>query len=306
MFSRGLVFRGGRSNEVGRRVLLPARHSLHLAGQVLVGASIAKQLVLKNLLWAVLGLVSVFSAPALLLYQAALFVSVNGTTRRSTPFFGTVTILVVATGFVFHVPSPTASFVAVIGLAVAAAIAIFPEIARACLAAMTAILILVVSVLAPHRSGRRPERCGIHSFVVSLQPVLDLDDLRKRLERHPLADLASAARSRTEPDALLLVPWKWQKWRLLAQRAVVVDWKGFPFREEGMREWYRRYLAIYDSEHGAGYPNDCTEGRLRELQEMWRFSQAVVPFECDLPFPVIATSEEWKLIQVTDIRLRAP
>lgn len=68
-------------------------------------------------------------------------------------------------------------------------------------------------------------------------------------------------------------------WRILAQRAVVVDWKAFPFREEGMREWHRRYLAIYDPEHGAGYPNDCTEGTLRELQEMWGFSHAVVPSE---------------------------
>ena len=68
-----------------------------------------------------------------------------------------------------------------------------------------------------------------------------------------------------------------------------------------MREWYRRYLAIYDPEHGAGYPTNCTGTALRELQEMWEFCHAVVPFECDLPFPVIALSEEWKLIQLTDI-----
>lgn len=70
-------------------------------GWVLVGASIAKQSALKNLRWAVLGMVSVFSAPALLLYQAALFASVNETARRSTLFFVAVTVLVVVTGFVF-------------------------------------------------------------------------------------------------------------------------------------------------------------------------------------------------------------
>ena len=147
---------------------------------------------------------------------------------------------------------------------------------------------------------------GIHSFVARLQPVLDMDDLREGLEGYPQDNLASAARFRTEPDAVFLVPWKWSRWRLLAQKAIVVDRKGFPFREEVMREWHRRYLAIYDPEHGAGCPNDCTEETLRELQEMWGFSHAVVPFECHLPFPVIATSEEWKFIQVTDIRLRAP
>ena len=276
-------------------------------GWVLVGVSIAKQLAPKNLRWAVLGLVSVFSASALLLYQAALFVSVNGTARRSTLFFVTVTVLVVVTGFVFPgLSRRTALFVVVGGMVVAAAIAFFPRLDAACLAVMTAVLLLVVSVLALHRSGLLPGWCRIPSFVAALQPVLDLDDLRERREGRPQADLASAARSRTEPDALFLVPWRWQRWRILAQRAVVVDWKAFPFREEGMREWHRRYLAIYDPEHGAGYPNDCTEGTLRELREMWKFSHAVVPSECDLPFPVIAISGKWKLIQATDIHLHDP
>lgn len=278
-------------------------------GWVLVGASIAKQFALKNLRWAVLGMVSVFSAPALLLYQAALFASVNETARRSTLFFVAVTVLVVVTGFVFPGGGGSRTsllFVAVGGLVGAAAIAIFPRLAPACLAVMVAVLILIASVLALHRSGLLPERCGIPSFVTSLQPVLDLDDLRKRLKGRPQADLASAARSRTEPDALFLVPWLWLEWRILAQRAVVVDRKAYPFREEGMREWHRRYLAIYDHEHGAGYPNDCTEGTLRELQEMWGFPYAVVPSECDLPFPVIAISGKWKLVQATDIHLHDP
>ena len=232
-------------------------------GWVLVGASIAKQFALKNLRWAVLGLVSVFSAPALLLYQAALFASVNGTARRSTLFFVTVTVLVVVTGFVFPgLSRRTALFVVVGGLVVTAAIGIFPRLGAACLAVMAAVLILIVSVLARHRSGLLAGWCRTPSFVAALQPALDLDDLRERREGCPQADLASAARSRTEPDALFLVPWIWRMWRILAQRAVIVDWKAFPFREEGMREWHRRYLAIYDPEHGAGYPNDCTEGTL--------------------------------------------
>ena len=150
-------------------------------GWVLVGASIAKQLALKNLRWAVLGLDSVFSAPASLLYQAALFASVNGTARRSTLFFVTVTVLVVVTGFVFPgLSRRTALFVVVVGLVVTAAIAIFPRLDAACLAVMAAVLILIVSVLARHRSGLLAGWCRTPSFVAALQPALDLDDLRER------------------------------------------------------------------------------------------------------------------------------
>ena len=44
-----------------------------------------------------------------------------------------------------------------------------------------------------------------------------------------------------------------------------------------MLEWHRRYRAVYDLEHGAGYPDNFTEVDFRELQEMYGFDYAVVP-----------------------------
>lgn len=274
-------------------------------GWVLVAASIAEQFALKNLRWAALGLVSVFSAPALLLYQAVLSASVNGTgtARRSTPFFVAVAALALVTVFIFH-RSNTVLFVAVVGMGVTAAITIFPRLAPACMVAMAIILILAVSVFALHRSGLLPESTRIRSVVAHLRLATTLNDFRERHGGSPPADLAAAARSRTEPDAVFLVPVDWHRWRLLAQRAVVVDWRAFPFREEGMREWHRRYLTISDIEHGAGYPDNITEAGLRKLQERWSFHYAVVPSESDFPFPVVAMSGEWKLVHVADVHLR--
>ncbi len=57
-----------------------------------------------------------------------------------------------------------------------------------------------------------------------------------------------------------------------------------------MLEWHRRYRAVYDLEHGAGYPDNFTEVDFRELQEMYGFDYAVVPAGSPLPFPVVATS----------------
>ena len=273
-------------------------------GGILVAAAIANQLARKDLRLAALGLVSLFSAPALLLYQVALFTKIHGagTERRATPLFVAVALLILVGVFILHRPNSAAPFVAVIGMGVAVAIAAYPRLAPISLAAMAVVLILVVGVLSLHRSGFLPEVGKIPSFVAHLQPVLTLDEVREHFKGRAQADLAAAAKAGTESDAVFLVPAKWKEWRLLARRAVVVDWKAFPFREEGMLEWNRRYRAVYDLEHGAGYPDDFTEVDFRELQEMYGFHYAVVP--AGHPFPVVATSGKWTLVRASDPNLR--
>ena len=76
--------------------------------------------------------------------------------------------------------------------------------------------------------------------------------------------------------------------------------EGVSFREEGMLEWHRRYRAVYDLEHGAGYPHDCTETDLSELQERYGFHYAVVPVDLSLHFSVVETSEKWALVRTLD------
>ena len=114
-----------------------------------------------------------------------------------------------------------------------------------------------------------------------------------------MVELAEVARDNTDPDSVFLVPWNWPVWRLFSERAIVVDHKAFPFRDEGMKEWYERYLAIYDE--GAGYPDDITESELLELRQKYGFDYAVIRSSHRMPsFPVLKSSGGWKLVRVAD------
>jgi hypothetical protein len=91
----------------------------------------------------------------------------------------------------------------------------------------------------------------------------------------------------TERDTVFLIPPALEGVRLLARRAVVVDWKGFPFRPADSVEWYRRITAVAGTPDVAslrdaelGYAR-MDAGRLRRLAETYQAGYAVFrhPFD---------------------------
>ena len=56
--------------------------------------------------------------------------------------------------------------------------------------------------------------------------------------------IALWAKKNTPTDALFLIPPEFEKFRLIAKRAVIADWKSFPFQEEAMFEWANRMCEI--------------------------------------------------------------
>lgn len=128
------------------------------------------------------------------------------------------------------------------------------------------------------------------------QPIFTLNEPRS-WTRPALAELAAAARAGTPPDAVFLVPRDWLEWRLLAQRAAVVDW-AFPFREDRMQAWHQRYVAVFDLERGVGYPFHATKCRLEELAQTYRIDYAMVPRDRCLQWRTVAASGYWKLVAV--------
>jgi hypothetical protein len=76
-----------------------------------------------------------------------------------------------------------------------------------------------------------------HGIVRLLQPQLSFADLSGSE-----ADAARWAEQHTPADALFLVPPSHGTFRLLARRAILADFKSFPFQDGAMVEWQRRLL----------------------------------------------------------------
>ena len=130
-------------------------------------------------------------------------------------------------------------------------------------------------------------------------PAFTIQEAADRFEPYHRARLEEAAKLYTPPDAVILIPSKWQSWRLFSERAVVVDWKMFVLSDEDMKEWHDRYTAIYNPEQGAGYPNRITEAGLAELRRKYGFDYAVLPVGAGFTLPTILSTSRWKLVDVS-------
>jgi hypothetical protein len=70
------------------------------------------------------------------------------------------------------------------------------------------------------------------------------------------SDLYRWARTGSPADAVFVVPLGMERFRLRAERAVVVDWKGFPYRARDAEEWYRRIVLV------SGVKDPATKGEV--------------------------------------------
>ena len=276
-------------------------------GWILMAGVIAEFVMSGRWRWAALFVVSAASAPTLFVFTAFTFAASKlsgGATFRSKLFFAGIAILIFDTMVLTKVwvgqPTLRDVLLVALGLPVVLMIAVSSRLKPVALAALAGGLVVVSTSLALDREEVLPNNIPfVSSFLAKTQPILTLDQAFRKGESHAEDyTLILAARNSTHADAVFLIPWNWQNWRLFANRAVVVDREAFPFGEGAMEEWYDRYLDIYDE--GAGYPDDVTESELLELQRRYGFHYAVVPIGARMSFPVTATSEHWKLVQVAE------
>jgi hypothetical protein len=85
-------------------------------------------------------------------------------------------------------------------------------------------------------------------------------------QRHDaLGVLANRVRARSMPRALFLVPPFIPDFKFTARRAVVVDFKCFPYTDRGIGEWSSRMSAVY----GTGDPVTTTNSWIRDPVTTW-------------------------------------
>lgn len=281
-------------------------------GWIVIAGQLVDQLAQRQWGWTLLGLVSAVAAPALFLYQAIRFAAgrwEGGRMVRSRPGFALPVLVVVAAAAgsllliagvrpeldTHHFP------LNLVGLALALSVALFPRRLPVALAGLGCVLLLTITVLAMERYAALPEIPLVSRYVRAVQPALTLEDYKQRSQDAPAMRLAEVARRETDPDAVFLIPWRgsWINWRLFAERAPVLDWKGYSFRDAGLKEWHERYLAIYDRERGVGYPFAVSAAELLALQRKYAFDYAVLPVDSPLPFPTLAVAGAWKLVRVS-------
>ena len=278
-------------------------------GWILMAAFVARLLVRGTYHWAALFAASVVSVPSLFLCKSVMFTASkfkDGSPIRSSKFFaGFVPLIIVTlegTRRILTDGPATTDFLPIgLGFLLVLIVAINHKLVPTALMILAGVLVLTVTSLALERYDMLPSEVPrVSSYLADKQPIVTLDEAIDGYRHDPMVELAAAAKDTTDPDSVFLVPWNWYLWRLFSERAIVVDHKAFPFRDEGMKEWYDRYLAIYDE--GAGYPESVTENELLELQKKYGFHYAVMRTKTRMSsFPVLKSSKDWKLVQVADV-----
>lgn len=118
----------------------------------------------------------------------------------------------------------------------------------------------------------------------------------------PIIEYAS---THTEKDAVFLTPPFWGQFRLLADRAIVVDHKAFPFEDSAMLEWYTRMGDCYGNSRGQLATNELdsnylmiNDTKLSHLSREYNISYAVVPVAMPTELKVLITGGEYKLLSI--------
>jgi hypothetical protein len=109
----------------------------------------------------------------------------------------------------------------------------------------------------------------------------------------------------TAGDAVFLTPPDFGLFRLVAERAIVVDFKAFPFQEPAMRAWRRRLIDCYGEPTGTGW-RALEEMKLHHrrvdvsarLASTCRYgaTHAVLPLETPTSLPVLFQNGEYRVV----------
>lgn len=120
-------------------------------------------------------------------------------------------------------------------------------------------------------------------------------------------EVALYARKATPETVVFLTPPNFGRFRLTARRAIVVDFKAFPFQDNAMLEWRTRLQDCYGSAEKTGFPaaremdanyRSIPEQRLLMLARKYYASYAVLYSDTHCELPVLFKNRHYKLVRV--------
>jgi len=159
---------------------------------------------------------------------------------------------------------------------------------------------LAVALLAPSLwPGKFPIT---HTASIMPRPATSLKDLTG-----DVTDLGNFARNNTPAGSIFLVDPAMSFFRLTAQRALVVDFKDFPFSDKAMVEWQQRLFDCYGIPKSRGSNamsemsrlySKITDDRLKALQIKYGVNYAVLRHATKTQFPILYQTQDYKIVQI--------
>jgi len=123
----------------------------------------------------------------------------------------------------------------------------------------------------------------------------------------PIDKVARFAKEHTPVDALFLCPPRCGRFRIVAERGIVIDFISFVIADEAMQSWYNRILDCYGEAEAPGFEgareldqqyHQISESKIHYLAANYGASHAVLYKDTPCAFPVLYEDEIYKLVRI--------
>ena len=130
------------------------------------------------------------------------------------------------------------------------------------------------------------------------------------------ADMARAAKELTPSDSVILTPPSFGTFRVLSDRAIVVDTRDIPYQEDAMAEWMDRIITLYGTPDASGLENQdfgreeyealdeaylgITDETIQGLCSRYSITHAVLFLQTETAYPVLDQDDTYQLVEINN------
>ncbi|MBL4605887.1 MAG: hypothetical protein JKY02_09580 [Flavobacteriaceae bacterium] len=113
-------------------------------------------------------------------------------------------------------------------------------------------------------------------------------------------DISNYIKENTTEKSLFLTPHDFGFVRVYSKRAIVVDYKAFPFQNAAMQEWYKRIKDCYGLEKDKFEEkyHQLTDEKIMTLHKEYGFNYAILHNETSTKIPVLYKNEKYKIVDL--------